>query len=483
MHRGLKKKFITNLALLLFLNLLIKPFWIFGIDRTVQNMVGAGEYGFYISLFNFSLVLNVFLDLGITNYNNRSISQYHHMLTKYLSNIVVIKFMLAILYLVVSFSVAIIIGYSWEQMYLLLFLVFNQFLISFTLYLRSNISGLQLFRTDSLLSVLDKGLMVAICSVLLWGNITKMPFQIEWFVYAQTCAYVLTTLTIFGIVLTKSGKIRLSFELNYFRIILRQSFPYALLVLLMSTSFWSGLVILERILPNGQEEAGIYAQGNRLLEAVSMFGFMFAGLLLPMFSKMLKQKEGVTQLLRLSTLMLLVPSLVLAIVSLCYRDEIMGLLYHEVHQHTSVIFALLMFSFIGIGNTYIFGSLLTANGSLQKLNIMAAVGVVLNITLNLILIPMYHALGMAIATLVTQIYTGAAQILIAKYEFKLKTNFPLLIQLILFSAAVFFITTLSKNLPFNWMFNLVLVVMVSFFFAFLSKLISVKGLISIVRNE
>ncbi|MEA3444600.1 MAG: polysaccharide biosynthesis protein, partial [Bacteroidota bacterium] len=156
----MKKKFITNLALLLLLNLLIKPFWIFGIDRTVQNLVGAGDYGFYISLFNFSLVLNAFLDLGITNYNNRNISQYRHMLTKYLSNIVVIKFMLAIVYLVVSFSFALIIGYSWDQMYLLLFLVFNQFLISFTLYLRSNISGLQLFRTDSLLSVLDKGLMV-----------------------------------------------------------------------------------------------------------------------------------------------------------------------------------------------------------------------------------------------------------------------------------------------------------------------------------
>lgn len=479
----MKKKFITNLALLLFLNLLIKPFWIFGIDRTVQNIVGAGDYGFYISLFNFSLVLNVFLDLGITNYNNRSISQYHQMLTKYLSNIVVIKFMLAVVYLVVSFTVAIIIGYSWAQMYLLLFLVFNQFLISFTLYLRSNISGLQMFRTDSLLSVLDKSLMVAICSVLLWGNIAGTPFKIEWFVYAQTITYVISTLIIFGIVLSKSEKFRLNFDLNYFRIILRQSLPFALLVLLMSLYNWGGLVILERILPNGQEEAGIYAQGNRLLEAVSMFGFMFAGLLLPMFSRMIKQKEGITQLLRFSTLLLIVPSIVLAIISLCYRDEIMGLLYHEVHQHTSLIFSLLMFSFIGIGNTYIFGSLLTANGSLRKLNIMAAIGVVLNITLNLILIPMYHALGMAIATLCTQIYTATAQILIVKYEFKLRTDFSLIIKLILFSAAVLFFAELSKNLPFNWIINLGLVGMVALFLAFISKLISLKGLFSILKNE
>ncbi len=37
----MQKKFITNLALLLLLNLLIRPFWILGIDRAVQNAVSV----------------------------------------------------------------------------------------------------------------------------------------------------------------------------------------------------------------------------------------------------------------------------------------------------------------------------------------------------------------------------------------------------------------------------------------------------------
>ncbi len=391
--------------------------------------------------------------------------------------------MLAIIYLVVSLAVALLIGYSWEQMYLLLFLVFNQFLISFTLYLRSNISGLQLFRTDSLLSVLDKTLMVAICAVLLWGNLTKTAFKIEWFVYAQTTAYMITSLIIFSIVLSKSGKIRLNYDLNYFRVILRQSFPFALLVLLMALYTWSGLVIIERLLPDGKEQVGIYAQGNRLLEAVSMFGFMFAGLLLPMFSKMLKEKEGITQLLKLSSLLLIVPSIVIAIVSLCYRNEVMDLMYDEIHQHTAIIFALLMFSFIGIGNTYIFGSLLTANGSLRKLNIMAVFGVVINICLNLILIPKYNALGMAIATLFTQAYTATAQIIIAKIEFKLKTNFLLLLKLIGFGAVVFLISHYSRLLPFHWSVSVLIVLLFSIFLACMTKLISLRTLYLIIKNE
>ena len=87
----MQKKFLTNLSLLLFLNLLIKPFWVFGIDRTVQNLVGVESFGFYYIVFNFSFLFNILLDLGITNFNNRNIAQNHHLLSKHFSGILLMK--------------------------------------------------------------------------------------------------------------------------------------------------------------------------------------------------------------------------------------------------------------------------------------------------------------------------------------------------------------------------------------------------------
>ena len=149
----MKKNFIINLAILLFVNLLVKPIYIFGIERNVQNIVGAEEFGFYFSLFNFSLLLQIILDLGTTNLNNRNIAQHEHMLGKYFSNIVGLKFILAVFYAIISLSIAFIIGYEPRQLKLLSLLIFNQFLASFVLYLRSNISGMHLFKTDSIISV------------------------------------------------------------------------------------------------------------------------------------------------------------------------------------------------------------------------------------------------------------------------------------------------------------------------------------------
>jgi O-antigen/teichoic acid export membrane protein len=480
----LKRKFVTNLILLLTLNLLIKPFWILGIDRTVQNMVGDESYGMYFALFNFSLLLNILLDVGITNFNNKNIAQHNFLLKKHLSNIVGLKFMLAFVYAVFSLVVAAIIGYGKVQMHLLFFLIFNQFLISFTLYLRSNISGLHLFRTDSLLSVLDRSLMIAICSVLLFSESLKPYFTIEWFVYAQTAAYVLTSVITFAIVLHKSGKISIRFNPKFFAVFLRKSYPYALLILLMS--FYNRIdgVMLERMLPEpiGQQQAGIYAQAFRLLDAVSMFGVLVAGLLLPIFARMIKQGEDVTQMIKLSFTFLFVTAVVVAVSSIFYNYEIMEVLYHSNTEHSSELLGILMSGFIGIATTYVFGTLLTANGSMKQLNIMAFFGMLVNVILNLVLIPRYQAFGSAYASLFTQIVTAGAQVILATIVFKLKPNYWFLLRLFAFVSTAVILAEVSLQFN-NWFYGYSFLIITSVLFAFVLGLFNILDLYKFIRNR
>jgi hypothetical protein len=80
-----KKKFIFDLAILLILNLLIKPFWILAIEPNVQMKVGNVSYGEYFVLFNFSFLINILLDFGLTNFNNKNIAQHSHLLSKHFS--------------------------------------------------------------------------------------------------------------------------------------------------------------------------------------------------------------------------------------------------------------------------------------------------------------------------------------------------------------------------------------------------------------
>jgi O-antigen/teichoic acid export membrane protein len=243
-------------------------------------------------------------------------------------------------------------------------------------------------------------------------------------------------------------------------------------------------VLLERLLPDpiGKEQAGIYAQSFRLLDAVSILGVLFAGLLLPIFSKMIKQKEQVGQMLQLSYTLIIVPAIIIAVSSMYYCREIMSVLYKTNTEDSSAILGILMTGFIGIGTTYIFGTLLTANGSLKQLNIMAFSGMVLNILLNVILIPRFYAFGSAYASLITQIFTAAIQVILAINIFKLKINLRFIFQLLTFVGVVLVLGTISSNFE-NWVTAYLFMISISVLFAFLLKLLNVKDLYQIIRFE
>ena len=396
----MQKKFLKSLLLLLSLNLLIKLFWILGIDRSVQNQVGDASYGLYLSIFSFSFLFAILLDLGITNFNNRNIARNKHQLTEHFAGIASLKIILAFVYGIAIFIIGLIIGYKGQQLTLLAWIGLNQVLLSFILYLRSNIGGLLLFEVDSIFSVLDRLLMIIICGFLLWSEVIPGPFRIEWFVYAQTLAYILTLIAALLFVLKHAGKLKLNFQWSFMGMIIRKSFPYALLVLLMG--FYNRLepVLIERLLPEGigNVQTGIYGKAFRLLDAGNNISLLFSVLLLPMFASMIKRRESVNQLAQLSFSIIISMSLIVAVLSFFYSHDLMKLLYGLREGETLVmfqqriyesaqVFRILMGSFVAISTTYIFGTLLTANGSLKVLNIVAASGVLINVVMNLLLIP------------------------------------------------------------------------------------------------
>lgn len=402
----------------------------------VQNRVGEEMFGFYFSLFNFAFIMNILLDIGITNYNNREISRDHSILSLSLSRIIPLKFLLSIFYAIFVFSVGLAIGYNSVQFKLLVVLVLNQFISSFILYLRSNISGIQLFRTDSLLSVLDRTLMIILTGLLLWTNILKEPFRIEWFVYTQTISYSITALIILFIVIYHSGKINLRFNFTEMRSILRLSYPFAVLILLMSFFNRADSVMIERLLPDGKYQAGLYAQSYRILDAFSQFSLLFAGLLLPMFSKMLKTGEKIGELVKIALSLLLCISISIAVISFFFNKDIISLLYDDADSSSPKILRLLMIGYIGISISYIYGTLLTANRNLKQLNLLALITVAINITLNLLLIPKFKAMGAAIASLSSQAFYAISQVIISHGIFNIHLNRSFIPRIAIFTVAI-----------------------------------------------
>ena len=473
----MNKEFLLNIIFLITVNLLIKPFFIFGIDRTVQNTVGTENYGIYFVLLNFTYLFQIINDFGIQNYNNRQIARHNQLLDKYFPNILVLKLLLGLLFLGLVFLIGWWLGYATLYPTLLPFIALNHILVSLVFYLRSNISGLGKYRTDSMISVLDKILMIAICSVLLWGSAFSDSFKIEWFVMAQTASLILTASVAFAIVWRCVKHFKFRINPPFLILLLKESFPFAVVIFLMTAYTRIDGVMIEQLLDDGTREAGVYASAYRLLDASNMIGFLFAGLLLPMFSKMIKQQESVVPLLRQSFQMIWAGSLTLSIGTWFFRKEIMLLLYVEADAYWGEVLGYLMFSFIAVSGTYIIGTLLTARGSLKKMNIIFTISIVLNIILNFFLIPIYKASGAAIATLATQSFAFLAQLVLARQEFHLRMA-PLLVFRIVSFAGLLFLAGLffSSYDAWDWRINILAFFTVGATAAFLLRMIDLSAL-------
>ena len=398
----------------------------------MQNRVGE-HYGTYFALLNLAYLFQILNDFGIQSFNNRHISQHPQMLPKYFPNLLAIKWLLATLYVTITMAVAaFVLGYGAEVLPLLFVLLINQVLVQLILFLRSNISGLGHYRLDSLLSSLDKLLMVITCGVLIWTD--WLPFSLLNFALGQTLALFITAIVVFVLLRQRAVfPVKPSWAANWRAgrpavfSMFRQSLPYALVVLLMFAYTRLDAVVLERLA--GAAHADVYASAFRLLEACNMFGYLFASLLLPMFARLLKSKESVRPLTSMSFKLIWAGSVTLAAAIFFAREDLLRLMMPaRASEYRFEVLGVLIWAFVPVSVTYIFSTLLTARERMMRMNRFFIVGIVIDLALNLLLIPQYHAIGSALAALTTQIFIAGAMIWLCVREFNFRPSRLGLIQ-------------------------------------------------------
>jgi O-antigen/teichoic acid export membrane protein len=439
----MRRFFVKNILFVITVNLLVKPIWVFFIDRPVQNTVAA-SYGTYQALLNLSIIFQIVLDFGISSYNSRTISQNPDKLKDIFPAMLSARLALILVYLALSLGVGyLLLGYHGWKLALLTGVLLVQSFNALVSFIRSNIAALHKFKTDGIISVTDKLMMIMICGFLLLYPATAKHFKIEWFVWAQIFCYFITALAGY-LILQRIGKVRLKFSFHPPTVlrVVRASLPYALLIFLMSVYNRADIIIMEHI--NGAEQAGVFVAGFRLLDMANILGLTFATMLLPIFGRMLSQKDNVQPIIRLCVNILLPFSFIVATGCIFFSHDIMYLLYHnnKLYQQTGsarqydLVFICLMASFPAWCLMYVYSTLLTANGSLKTLNIIAIGGVIINLSLNFYLIPVYGAEGGAFTSFVTQSALAITFIIYASRILKLPGNARWALQHLSYLAVV-----------------------------------------------
>jgi O-antigen/teichoic acid export membrane protein len=397
---AIRKTFLPNLLLLIGANLLIKPIYLLVVEAQVQERAGAESFGLYFALLNLSFVFNIIPDLGITNWNNRHVAITAAIVRQELKQLIRLRLVLGALYLLVCYCIASFLHYEQHAVYLLIVLGINQVLATGVLFFRSYLSGMHAFGRDRVVSILDRVILIVLIGGALLAIPRNEPFPIEWLIFGQTIAYAITLIVAFLLV-WNSSKEDAAGTSSTAQSILYSSAPYATLILLSMMSGRIDAIMLERF--SGSYETGIYAMVYRLGDMLSMIAYLFAVLLLPIFSRMLAEEEGVTSIFRNAFRLLYTGCLWVFLLTLFQAKPILDLLYDTNVAEASDVLPWTMGAAALFSLQYTTGTLLTAGGRMKPLIIVALLSLVCNVIFNLQLIPYAAAKGAAQAAFMTQL--------------------------------------------------------------------------------
>jgi O-antigen/teichoic acid export membrane protein len=262
---------------------------------------------------------------------------------------------------------------------------------------------------------------------------------------------ILLTISIALFILYKNAfSFKLHFDISKLKLLLKEGLPYAILVLLMSSSSRIDTLIIPFFSSDKFSSSAVYAGSFRILEAVNIIGYLFAGLLLPLFSKSIHQKENTANLANIAIRLLWTITLPLAIGFSIFSEGIILILYKNATPEMVHTFSILILALIPMSGNYIYGTLLTASGSLWSMNRIFVLILGFNLVLIFVLLPLLSIPGVALASLITQSLALILQIDLCIKKQLVKRSLSLTISiLIFFFLTVLFIFLTKSYLPFK----------------------------------
>jgi O-antigen/teichoic acid export membrane protein len=444
--------FLRGLFITLVLNLLVKPATIFYVDIVMQNELKNDIYGKYQVFLNTTFLFSMLLDMGITNFMTRLIAQHPHLIRQYSNQLFTLRLALALLYTVWTCILFLVLGFPLSDGWILGALILHQININTVNYVRAYTGGLLRFGMDAVLSVMERSIYLILGCLVLYTSLVQR-LSLEMFIGIFVGSSFISLIFAVFVYISIAGMPKWKWNTVFFRAIFRKSLPYALLVILMMLYMRLDAVLLDLLNKDGKEQVGYYTQGFRLLDACYMFGILFGSLLLPVFSRQLKEKGSVSGIMTSAINILIGGGILMVALTFGIVHKLFDALYDDTAQVSYHAWFFLALSFLPMCFTIVFGTLLTANGSMRILNIISACGLCITIVVNCLLAPELGALGTAIATFCTHSVVGVMQWFVVRNRMKqglLPMTWTKLAALGVLMAGLLFLQLVYKLEMFWW---------------------------------
>jgi len=174
----------------------------------------------------------------------------------------------------------------------------------------------------------------------------------------------------------------------------------------------------------GARENAFYAAAYRFLDALQVVPMTAISVFVPVFMRFrAEDRRRAASVHRLGTVLLMAVAVPIAACGAVLAPTVADLVYGDEYVETGVLLRIMLPAFVGISLGYVATGILVAEHLVRPYLVIAVTAAILNVALNLALIPRYGATAAAWVTLATEF--GVAVALLTVVRQRLSIVFPL----------------------------------------------------------
>ena len=214
-------------------------------------------------------------------------------------------------------------------------------------------------------------------------------------------AYMIFNATLLFFLSQRLLPFRLSFDTMFWKTFLRESLPVGMISIVSFAYFKMDTILLSVL--QGSADVGIYNAAYKIIENLTFFPAMIAGLVLPLFSRYIFHDPEKFRLIANKTFKVFVVfAAPLAIGGFFLAEPLVLLIGGPEFLAAALPLRILIFSLAAIFFGNFFNALLIAGNLQKRLLFVLSLVAIFNIVANMILIPLYSFAGAAGVSLVTE---------------------------------------------------------------------------------
>ena len=410
----------------------------------IARMVGVEGTGKYFFALSFTTVFVVFVDLGLTNVLIREAAKLKEKIQSYFSTVLSVKILLGILSYIAAVVAINLMGYSEEIRHLVYLSAVTMLFDSLHLTMYGVLRAKGQLKYEAISIAGSQLLTLTLGSVFLW-----MGLPLIFLILAFTIPSFLNVCFV-SFILVSRYKISLvpRFDSASFRHLGRIAIPFAIAAVFARVYSYIDSILLSKLA--GDIAVGYYSIPYKITYAFQFIPLAFVAAIYPRFSEFFeKDKKRLARMFEQGLKYLLLIAMPIAVGIAVLANDIILTLYTSEYAQSVLPLRILIFSLIFSYLSFPIGAFLNACNKQVTQTVIVGVVMVINIILNILLIPTHGIVGASIAAFVGNAlltilgYMIAPQITKFSHWSVFKMALQISIAAAVMGGAVFFVNELS----------------------------------------